>query len=204
MAKGLGLAALPDRQPRVLKNVPKAEVTRSPALSLLARRGAAEGIKTRHVAIVVSEGANTDLATQVHARLTAQGAVPKFVGVRMGALGRSKSKLEVDGSLEIMPSVLWDGAIVLDSETTSLAENGQAVEFIKDQYRHSKTILFLGSARGLLGQLKLNESAKNGPVNGDAGLLSFAEDSASSALEAFAAALLQHRHFNRETDPPRV
>ena len=204
VAKGLGLAALPDRQPRVLKNVPKAEVTRSPALSLLARRGAAEGIKTRHVAIVVSEGANADLATQVHARLTAQGAVPKFVGVRMGALGRSKSKLEVDGSLEIMPSVLWDGAIVLDSETTSLAENGQAVEFIKDQYRHSKTILFLGSARGLLGQLKLNESAKNGPVNGDAGLLSFAEDSASSALEAFAAALLQHRHFSRETDPPRV
>jgi catalase len=203
VAKGLGLTRLPDAQPRALKKAPKAEVIHSPPLSLLSRPGT-EGIKTRHVAIVVSEGANRELASQVHAGLTAQGAVPKFVGAHMGTIGGPTKNFEVDSSFEITPSVLWDGVVVLDSEEPSLGDNGQAVEFLKDQYRHSKTILLFGRARALLGKLGRKATDHNGPVDGDAGLLGFDEDSARPALADFTSALVQHRHFDRETDPPRV
>ena len=54
--------------------------------------------------------------------------------------------------------------------------------------------LLFGRARALLGKLGLKATGHNGPVDGDAGLLGFDEDSA----------LVQHRHFDREADPPRV
>lgn len=203
VAKGLGITDMPDAQPRVPKKVAKAEVSRSPALSLLARPGA-EGIRTRHVAIVISEGASTELAAQLHAGLTALGAVPKFVGVHMGSIRGRKATVEVDGSLETMPSVLWDGVIMLDSQEPTLGANGRAVEFLKDQYRHCKTILLFDGARALLAKLGMEQPVKDGAVDGDAGLLGFDRVSAKSALAEFTSALSQHRHFDRETDPPRI
>jgi len=38
----------------------------------------------------------------------------------------------------------------------------------------------------------------------DSGLLSFADGDSGAAVEAFAAAIAQHRHFARETDPPLI
>ena len=38
----------------------------------------------------------------------------------------------------------------------------------------------------------------------DPGLLLFGSDDVDAALKAFVAALSKHRHFERETDPPRV
>jgi hypothetical protein len=103
-------------------------------------------------------------------------------GAHRGTIGGPTKKLEVDSSFEITPSVLWDGVVVLDSEEPSLGENGQAIEFLKDQYRHSKTILLFGRARALLGKLGRKATDRNGPVDGDAGLLGFDEDSARPAL----------------------
>ena len=48
-----------------------------------------------------------------------------------------------------MPSVLFDAVVVPDGEEAAerLALLGQALEFIKDQYRHCKPILMLGAGR---------------------------------------------------------
>ena len=73
-----------------------------------------DGIKTRRVAIILSDGANAEVAAQLHAGLTAQGAAPRFLGIKLGAIEGGEGSLNVEATLEITPSVLWDGVIVLD------------------------------------------------------------------------------------------
>jgi len=105
-------------------------------------------------------------------------------------------------SLEAAPAVLWDAIILPDSQSAVLAQNGQAIEFLKDQYRHCKPILLLGSAADLLAQAGIpTELASGAP---DPGLLRFAAGEVAAATRAFVGALTRHRHFERETDPPRV
>jgi catalase len=204
VADGLGLAELPDPLPLLLKKPPKPEVSESPALSLLARPGL-DGIRTRRIAIVLAPGADTQLANTLHDGLTAQGAVPQFLSVKLGAIRGPRGTLEVDASLETQPAVLWDGLVMLDGAAPGLTASGQAVEFLKDQYRHCKPILLLGGARAMLEKLGLAVPDGNGPVAADPGLLVFADGaSRDAALAAFVSALGQHRHFERETDPPRV
>ena len=205
VADGLGMLKLPEALPVLSKKPQKPEVTQSAALSLLSRPGV-DGIKTRRIAIVLSDGADTEVAAELHAGLVGQGAVPRFLGVKLGAIEGASGTLDVEGTLEILPSVLWDGVIVLDGPSPSLCESGQAVEFLKDQYRHCKPILLFGGARALLEKLglPLAGSDGDGPIGGDPALLAFEADAAEAALAAFVEGLMQHRNFDRETDPPRI
>jgi hypothetical protein len=77
----------------------------------------------------------------------------------------------------------------------ALVNSGQAVEFLKDQFKHCKTILVLGGASALLEKAGIPFDAP------DAGLI-FAE--AGSEPKAFIAALAKHRHVERDRDPPIV
>jgi catalase len=100
--------------------------------------------------------------------------------------------------------VLWDALVVPDgkSATDVLAASGHALEFLKDQYRHSKTILLLGTARDLL--TKAGIPAKTTSGESDPGLLQYDAGNTKTAMTDFTEALTKHRHFIRETDPPRV
>jgi catalase len=204
VAEGLGIDELPEPLPTLLKRPPKAEVDRSPALSMFARPGEA-GIRSRRIALVVAEGIDAAAVAQAHELLSALGAVPRYVAGKMGAVdGASGGAIEVEVSLEAAPSVLWDGAIFFDGEdgTQSLARSGQALEFLKDQYRHCKTVLCFGSSAELLEKAGIPETLPDG--GSDPGLLRHAPDDVARAIRAFAEALAMHRHFERETDPPLV
>lgn len=200
VADGLGMIELPDPVPTVLERAPKPEVTQSPTLSLLARPGEV-GIRTRRVAILVADGVDGIAAHRVHGELMRHGAVPRFVGIKMGtAESESGAPVEVEVSLEAAPSVLWDAAIFVDGEaaTQALLNSGHAVDFLKDQYRHCKPILLLGTAQVLL------EKAGIPTEESDPGLLVSDAEELETALPNFIAALTAHRHFERETDPPVV
>ena len=137
----------------------------------------------------------------MHAQLLAQGAVPRFVGIKLGQVqSEGGNRIEAEVSMETMPSVLWDGMIVPSGSnaTEALSESGHAMEFLKDQYRHCKTILLLGSAPDLL------KKAAIPAEDNDPGLLRYNAAALDEAIKAFIAALSQHRHFARETDPPCV
>ncbi len=203
VAEGLGMTELPEPLPLVARASGKPEVTRSDALSLLARPGV-EGIRTRRVALILADGADANVAAQLHAGLVAQGAVPKFVGVKLGSVRGPNGAVDVEATLEIQPAVLWDAVVVLDGPAASLCDSGQAVEFLKDQYRHCKPILLLDGARSLLPKLGLPQPSADGPVDGDPALLAYGGEEVEPALAAFVAALSQHRNFARESDPPRV
>ena len=81
----------------------------------------------------------------------------------------------------------------------ALTSLGQAVEFVKDQYRHCKAILALGAGTALLEEAKL-------PLGGDDPALVVGRTGADArtATRAFAAALARHRNWDRATDPPAV
>jgi catalase len=106
--------------------------------------------------------------------------------------------------MEAAPSVVWDGVVVPggDAAIAELAASGHALEFLKDQYRHCKPILLLGAAAVLLEKAGIPAVLDSG--ESDPGLLKSDEGHTDVAVKAFVDALTQHRHFARETNPPRV
>jgi catalase len=204
VADGLGMTSLPEPLPKLLKRTPKPEVQASAALSLLARPGAL-GISTRRVAILLADGVAGETATAMHEALSAQGAVPRFLGVKLGRVqSTAGAAIEIEVSMEAAPSVVWDAMIIPDGDAAAaaLAQSGHAMEFVKDQYRHCKPILMLGAAATLLAKAGIPPQLASGAA--DAGLLQYEGNDTDRALAAFIEALSKHRHFERETDPPRV
>jgi catalase len=198
VAAGLGVP-VPDPLPLAVKPA-KPEITRSQALSLFARPGEG-GIEGRKVAILVAAGVDGDGVMAVHRALTERGAVPRIVGARLGPVASAAGDdLDPDATLETMPSCLFDAVVVPDGEASvrALGQLGQAVEFVKDQYRHCKTILAVGAGRALL-------EAASVPLDGDdAALVVSQPRDAASAVKAFIGALARHRNWDRAADPPVV
>jgi catalase len=119
------------------------------------------------------------------------------VGPKLGPIG----DIDVEITLETGPSVLFDAVVIPGGEAAAaLAALGPALEFIKDQYRHCKPILALGSGADLLEAAGIPRSLPNG--DDDPGLL-HAVDVDEVAAD-FIAAIAKHRHLERFSDPPRV
>ena len=149
-AESLGMRSVPPAQPKALAEAAEPEVTLSPALSLFARPGD-RSIQARRIAIMVADGVDGASARAVRAGLAAKGAVPRFVGARLGAVeSMDGNQVEVDVTFEAMPAVLFDALVVPGGheDALKLACMGHAVEFIKEQYRHCKPILALGYGQG--------------------------------------------------------
>jgi catalase len=141
----------------------------------------------------------------LQAELLGLGAVPRFVGERLGAVAADEGDpVGVEVTVEAAPSVLWDALIIPDGADAAeaLKANGQVLEFVKDQYRHCKTLLALGTGAEILDAAMIPAALPDGEV--DPGVLRMEADEADSAAEAFATALARHRHFARQTDPPAL
>jgi catalase len=204
VADGLGIE-MPAPQARVLENPATPEVTVSPALSLMARPGDGS-IRGRKVALLIADGIDGASLRAAHRALAAEGAAPRFVGVRLGRVTPASGEvIHAEVTFETAPSVTWD-AVVVPADDAALAGYGQVLEFIKDQYRHCKPMLFLGSASAVMEACKLPATLPDGGQ--DTGLVVATADGNGSdggkALPAFIAAIAMHRIYARETDPPRV
>jgi hypothetical protein len=112
------------------------------------------------------------------------------------------SPIEVDVSLEAAPAVLYEALVLPDGDdaVAALRADGRTLEFIKEQYRHCKPILALGGGEQLLRTCGIDVALPDGEE--DPGLI-IASD-ANAVHDDFIAAIATHRHFARETDPPRV
>ena len=204
VAEGLGMA-LPPAQPKAMGKTPVPEVDASPALSLFARPGDGS-IRTRRIAILVADGVAGADVKAIHDGLTAEGAVPRFVGARLGSVETADSdeSIEVDTTMEAVPAVLYDALVVPGGrEAIKILGNlGQAAEFVKEQYRHCKPILVIGAGRDLVENAGVPLTLANGEP--DSGMVVFPDEQADEALSKFVEAIAQHRHFDRQMDPPPV
>jgi catalase len=201
VAEGLNMP-LPDPLPRALPKPPKPEVTRSPALSLLARPGD-ESIAGRKVVILVADGVEGAGVSTVHETLFSLGAVPRFAAPRIGPVETVDGvPIEADVSLENEPGFLFDALVLPHGEAgvEALAADAHTFEFIRDQYRHCKTILALGASAALLDEAGVPATLPSGEA--DPGLVR--TDDAKAGVAQFVRGVARHRHFERETDPPVV
>ena len=198
VASGLGLE-VPTAMPKAVADPQPPEVTESPALSLMAMPGEC-GIRTRQIAVLVEDGALHASLAKVYAALTDAGAVVHFVGPRVGMFASdSGEKIEANKSLENSPGFLFDALVLPDGDDAvkALAGNGDTIAFIKDQFRHCKTILALGVGRELLEMAGIGSAMQQDPGI----LLAESTDAADIAAE-FINAIAAHRHFSRDSDPP--
>ncbi len=198
VADGLGMT-LPKPMPRAIANPPKPEMSVSPALSLLARPGDGS-VRTRKIAVMVADGVERSSYSAVVEKLQAAGAVVRVVGPRIGLFDTADGKtIEADASLENEPAVLFDGVIVADGASVDvLLGDGRALEFLRDQHRHGKTLLAMGRGVELLAEADIAYEDE-----GDAGLM-VAPKSGPAVATRYIEALARHRHPQRESDPPRV
>ena len=103
--------------------------------------------------------------------------------------------------MENSPSVLFDALVLPDGEQAieMLARDGHTMEYVKDQFRHCKTILALGAGRSLLEKAGIMAGGENDP-----GILLADIDEAENAASKFVAAIAAHRHPSRDSDPPKI
>ena len=126
--------------------------------------------------------------------LTDAEAVVRLVGARLAPVETAGGDtVEPDGTLETMPSVLFDAVVVPDGAkaATTLAALGHAREFLRDQYRHCKPILLAGAGEQV--------AKAAGLPTDDRADWAIVRD-----LRAFMHAIGKHRNWDRATDPPRV
>jgi catalase len=203
LAKDLGIE-LPDPMPRAVKNAPKTEISASPALSLKALPGDG-GIVSRKIAILLADGIESEPITNLIEALNGAGAVPRLLGTRLGSVRSEDGEpLETDATLENSPAVLFD-AVVLpggSEAVDSLCLDGHTLEFVKDQYRHCKTILALGDSSKILSKAGIPLTLPSGDA--DPGLLIEGQERSDANTQSFIAAIGRHRHVERDRDPPLV
>ncbi len=179
VADGLGME-LPPAQPRALEPPVKAEVDASAPLSLFAVPGDGS-IAGRRIALMVADGADSATPQALYDALVGAGAAPRYIGAKLGKVkAKGGGTIEIEATLETMPSPMWD-AVVIDVSADALAKVGPAVEFVKEQFRHCKTILVNGAADG-----------------------GFIEAAGKDSTDAFIKAVGKHKHYEREKDPSPV
>ena len=203
LADDLGLE-LPDAMPRATDKAPAPEISSSPALSLMALPGE-RGIATRKVAVLIADGIEGRSVSKIVDALTNAGAVTRLLSNRLGTLTSAEgTPFEADATLENSPPVLFDALVLSDGidAVERLSKDGHTLEFLKDQYRHCKSILVLGAASKLLKKAGIFEVLPSGEP--DPGLLVAKPDGYESAAVSFITAIARHRHPERDTDPPLI
>ena len=201
VAQGLGID-LPQPLPRVLAKPARPEVKRSEALSLLARPGDGS-IRTRRIAVLLTEG--MDSPSYVCNALRVAGATPVLIGHRLGAVqSKEGDTIEAEVTFETAPAVLFDAMVLPGGRETAdlLRNSGQAMEFLRTQYRHCKTILALTGSSTVLEAAGIPPLLPDG--SGDPGVLVVDGQDQGTVAEAFVRAIARHRHFERQIDPPPV
>lgn len=197
LAIDLGVAPLPEAMPRALETPDAAEIEHSPTLSLTARPGDGS-ITARKIAILIAHGVDGKSALDVHTALLAQGAVPRFVAPRIGPVMTADGvPIDADASLENEPGFLFDALVLPDGAegVSALEAETQTLDFIKDQYRHCKSILVLPASVVLLLAAGVSDTLPSGEP--DSGVI-VSQDDLVASIYLFVDAIAQHRYTERE------
>ena len=202
VADGLGLP-VPEPLPRA-SALPIPDYPPSPSLSLLHHPGST-AIRTRRVAILVGNGVDGGMVRAMYAALIEDGAQARLVGQRLGAVtSLDGCALQAETTLEAMPSVLFDGVIVPDGGELAgtLGVDANALEFLRQAYRHGKPLLGVGDGSELLLAAGVALPLPDGGT--DPGVVIVDGGESEAGFLAFKEVLARHRVYERETDPPRV
>ena len=166
-------------------------------------------VKTRKVAILALDGYDHAGAAKVREVLLAAGARPEVISGALGTVRGTGGEMQVDHTLLTVSSVLYDAVYVPGGEhVTTLQQRSDAVEFVREAFRHCKPIGATGEGIELLqasdlGGVTYAEPRRGERVVADKGVVTSGTPGAAGAFaEVFTTAIAQHRHWAREEGRP--
>jgi catalase len=166
---------------------------RSPALS---QANTTHSPDTRKIAILVADGVNADDVETLWNELRGLGAQPEILAPRDGLVrATGGAAVEVTRALPTVDSVLYDAVLVPGGAESvrTLAEDGKAVYFVTEAYKHYKAIGAIREGGELLTIARVMP-----PSGADEGVV-IADRPDDGFVKAFADAVASHRHYGRET-----
>ncbi|OMB94727.1 catalase [Mycobacterium colombiense] len=182
------------------------QVVASPALSQI---GVSDTIASRKIAVLAADGVDVVGTQRFIEQMGERGAMVEVLApVAGGTLeGGSGGELPVDRSFTSMASVLYDAVVVAcgPRSVSTLSNDGYAVHFVTEAYKHLKPIGAYGAGVDLLRTAGVtNRLAEDTDVLNDQSVITTkaaADELPDRFVEEFAAALARHRCWERRTDP---
>ena len=133
-----------------------------------------------------------------------KGAQVKIISERGDPLQNGKDEVEVDMTFITTGSIMFDAVFIPGGKesTEALKENGDAVHFVNEAFKHCKPIAALGEGVEFLKECKLAGVdlpglGLNGITN-EKGVVAGNPDNMDSFIKEFIQAIAQHRHWDRE------
>jgi catalase len=197
VAEGVGVTPPPPAQPN--------HGRRSPALSQA--NAPTDTVETRKVAILAADGVEAEHVNKVKQALLKAGAIPDVLGPRDGALrGQDGGAVEVTRQLSTTASVLHDAVIIPGGAEAvrALSEDGEAVHFVSEAFKHGKAIGALGAGIELLDLARIDtirQAAQGDETVVEQGVVTSASGATSDFIAAFIKAVAAHRHNDRTLKP---
>ena len=187
VAEGVGVEP-PDRA------VSENHGRRSPALS---QENTTHSPVTRKIAILVADGVDADDVEMAWAGLCDLAADPEILAARDGTVRAADgASVKVTRALPTVDSVLYDAVLVPGGmeSVRALSQDGQAVYFVTEAFKHYKAVGALGDGAELLVTARLPCGDRHGHHQG----VVIGERTDGDFLKEFADAVATHRHYERE------
>ncbi|MBD2310574.1 catalase [Desertifilum sp. FACHB-1129] len=195
VAKGIGI---PEPQP-VAQNHGQS----SPALSM--ENTVKDTVSSRQVAILAADGFDNSQVNAMQQALQNAGAKAMIVSQFSNTITSSTGEeMEVDKTFLTSASVMFDAIYVPGGSQSieTLKQQGDAIHFINEAFRHSKAIAATGEGEELLKASQIQGvhlNGSQGEVSSDSGVISVQNASNMHAVaQTFIEAIAQHRHWMRQ------
>ena len=220
VAAGLGLSAIPKVEPPLNRSIPadgKPEdfeprrgkatsgLTASAALSMA--NTIKDTAKTRKVAILAADGADSAAIETMKRTLSAAGATSKVIAPRGGTLSGTRGvKVPVDFSLLTVGSVLFDAVFVPGGTESvkTLKADAMAVLFVNEAYKHCKALAATGEGRALLPNHNGADRAPRTVGEVEEGVIVGNDGDAAGVAAELVKAVAKHRAWSREARGQQV
>ena len=158
-------------------------------------------IATRKVAVLIAEGVAEEEVESVKQALKTEGAKAMVIAKHGGKVSGRSGSVEVDKMFVTTASVMFDAVYVPGGDhAEKLVQNGDAIHFINEAYRHCKAIAASGEGVRLLEESCLPDlpgSSSDDGVKRDKGVV-IAARANEPLTRAFIEAISHHRHWERK------
>ena len=183
-------------------------VRRAPELSMA--NTIKDTVKSRKVALLAANGVDGDQVAAMKQALLDVGAAPELISPLPTFTANDGIEMTADKTLLTVASVLYDAVYIPGGaeSAAALAENGDAVHFVNEAYKHLKAIAATGEGVDVLLATSFAPATGNGrrgTEGAEAGFGAlgsvFAERNAQDIgmlAQSFIAAIAQHRDFGRQ------
>ncbi|WP_298912030.1 catalase [uncultured Nostoc sp.] len=195
IAEGLGLPAPTEVKPN--------HGQKSPALSIqtMLEKMPDKSIKSRKIAILAADGVNAQELSTLQQALMQEGAQAKIVATHGGKIkGDDGQEIPVEMTFVTAASVMFDAVYVPGGAQSikTLKQEGEAINFINEAFKHCKTIAATSEGVELLSMANIEgvKLSQDG-ARSDMGVVTSSESDLKSVADDFISAIAQHRHWIR-------